>query len=203
MDALAADLSDYHLLHSARADMLRRLGMTEQARRSYTRALELATNASERRFLEAGLASWRTRALPSNERTRVETGIILFAHGSTVGSANDAVFDVARHLAADGGYRHVEVAFLDCAPPTLADAASALVADGIERIVVIPYFLTLGIHLQRDLPRIIEEFTGIHKHVSVEVTPPLDGHPALVEILLDRARSAACEEENRAVRQAD
>lgn len=120
----------------------------------------------------------------------MSTGIILFAHGSTVASANEAVFQTASRFARSGGYEHVEVAFLDCAPPRLADAAHALATRGVTHIVVIPYFLTLGIHLQRDLPRIIGEFTSIHTGVSMEVAPPLDGHPALLEILLDRARAA-------------
>ncbi|HEY4363018.1 MAG TPA: RNA polymerase sigma factor [Bryobacteraceae bacterium] len=51
LDTLAADLADYHLFHSAKADLLRRLGEKEEAAKSYTRALELATNESERRFL--------------------------------------------------------------------------------------------------------------------------------------------------------
>ena len=58
IDSLVArgDLEDYHLLHSARADMLRRMGSTEEAAKAYTRALELATNSSERRFLQRRLA---------------------------------------------------------------------------------------------------------------------------------------------------
>ncbi len=57
IDALAAagDLADYHLLHAARADLLRRLGATADAAASYARALALVTNASERRFLERRL----------------------------------------------------------------------------------------------------------------------------------------------------
>jgi len=49
------DLDNYHLLHAARADMLRRLGSAEEAAKSYTRALALVTNDSERRFLERRL----------------------------------------------------------------------------------------------------------------------------------------------------
>jgi RNA polymerase sigma-70 factor (ECF subfamily) len=45
-------LNDYHLLHAARADLLRRLDRREEAEEAYGRALELATNAAERRFLE-------------------------------------------------------------------------------------------------------------------------------------------------------
>ncbi|MBZ5720011.1 MAG: RNA polymerase sigma factor [Acidobacteriia bacterium] len=57
IDQLAATnhLDNYHLLHAARADLLRRIGSAEEAAESYKRALELATNDSERRFLERRL----------------------------------------------------------------------------------------------------------------------------------------------------
>jgi RNA polymerase sigma-70 factor (ECF subfamily) len=57
IDAVAAggDLDEYHLLHAARADLLRRAGLAAAAAASYARALELATNESERRFLERRL----------------------------------------------------------------------------------------------------------------------------------------------------
>jgi RNA polymerase sigma-70 factor (ECF subfamily) len=57
IDALAAegDLDNYHLLHSARADLLRRAGSSEEAAKSYGRALSLVTNDSERLFLERRL----------------------------------------------------------------------------------------------------------------------------------------------------
>ena len=57
IDVLAArgELSGYHLLHSARADMLRRLGRREEAGLAYARARDLATNEAERSFLERRL----------------------------------------------------------------------------------------------------------------------------------------------------
>jgi RNA polymerase sigma-70 factor (ECF subfamily) len=57
IDALAAtgELERYHLLHSARADLLRRLGDATEAAKSYARALALVTNDAERRFLERRL----------------------------------------------------------------------------------------------------------------------------------------------------
>jgi RNA polymerase sigma-70 factor (ECF subfamily) len=57
IDAILArgDLSDYHLAHSARADLCRRLGRMTEARASYERALALARQAPERRFLERRL----------------------------------------------------------------------------------------------------------------------------------------------------
>jgi len=62
IDALAAsgDLDSYHLLHAARADLLRRLGSGVAAEKSYRRALELVTNDSERRFLERRMREVQT-----------------------------------------------------------------------------------------------------------------------------------------------
>jgi len=48
-------LDGYHLLHSARADLLRRMGSKEESAKAYLRALDLVTNDSERRFLERRL----------------------------------------------------------------------------------------------------------------------------------------------------
>src|SRR5271156_1850827 len=56
-DLLAREhLSQYHLAHSARADMCRRLGRIPEARASYEEALTLAPQASDRRFLARRLA---------------------------------------------------------------------------------------------------------------------------------------------------
>ena len=59
IDQLAADghLDEYHLLHAARADLLRRMGSPVEAGASYRRALELVTNESEKRYLERRLKS--------------------------------------------------------------------------------------------------------------------------------------------------
>ena len=50
------DLGEYHLAHAARADLCRRLGRKAEARASYARALALARQEPERRFLERRLA---------------------------------------------------------------------------------------------------------------------------------------------------
>src|SRR5690349_20416667 len=57
IDALLAKgaLADYHLAHSARAELCRRLGRTADARASYERALALARQEPQRRFLERRL----------------------------------------------------------------------------------------------------------------------------------------------------
>ena len=118
------------------------------------------------------------------------TGIIVFAHGSRVEPANQAVRSVAAEFARAGGYPYVEAAFLELGDPSLDGAVSRLAGQGVEHIVVIPYFLTLGTHLERDLPRLVEDISNKNMGLRISVTPPLDGHPGLVEILKARAAAA-------------
>ena len=60
IDELGEDLEDYHLLHATRADLLRRTGNFKAAAESYQRARDLATNESERRFLDKRLQQMNT-----------------------------------------------------------------------------------------------------------------------------------------------
>ena len=120
----------------------------------------------------------------------MKTGVAIFAHGSAVETANDAVRDVVGQFAALGRFDLVEPSFLELGKPDLAGAVDKLIQRGASRVVVVPYFLTLGKHLQRDLPRIVAEIESIHPGVTITVTAPLDGHPALPQILFERAQEA-------------
>jgi RNA polymerase sigma-70 factor, ECF subfamily len=63
LDAVAArgELREYHLLHSARAALLERLGRDREALRAYEKALGLATLEPERRFLDRRISALRLR----------------------------------------------------------------------------------------------------------------------------------------------
>jgi sirohydrochlorin ferrochelatase len=121
------------------------------------------------------------------------TGYIVFAHGSSVESANDAVRSAAAEMARRGELKHVLAAYLEGGRPDLATAARELAERGAGRVVVIPYFLTLGLHLQRDLPKLVQAARRANPDLILEVTAPLDGHPAMVDALLERARTPVCE----------
>ena len=118
------------------------------------------------------------------------TGITVFGHGSSVETANQAVRDFTTQLGIRGGFPLIEPSFLELGRPDLPEAVRRLVDQGAARIIVIPYFLTVGIHLKRDLPRIVAELRLIYSGIEIEITEPMYGHPALVDVLLDRAKEA-------------
>jgi sirohydrochlorin cobaltochelatase len=130
------------------------------------------------------LGSFRkTPAGPPDRRA-----LVIFAHGSRVESANEGVRQVASELAQLGSFRNVVAAFLELGEPDLAGAVACLAEIGIREVVVIPYFLTLGLHLERDLPQLIAAVAATHPDLVIRVTAPMEGHPALLQILLDRAK---------------
>ncbi len=116
------------------------------------------------------------------------TGIAIFAHGSSVDTANEAVRRFTAGLARHGQFELIETSFLELGKPDLPEAVRRLTERGATQVVVVPYFLTLGIHLKRDLPRIVNELRNIYPGIRFEIAEPMDGHPALLEVLLDRAK---------------
>jgi sirohydrochlorin ferrochelatase len=116
------------------------------------------------------------------------TAYIVFAHGSSVESANEAVRAVSSEAARRGGWTLYETAFLGGGRPNLEEAVAKLAAEGAADIVVIPYFLTSGLHLERDLPALIGEIRRARPHVAIRATEPLDGHPGLIDAVLDRSK---------------
>lgn len=117
-------------------------------------------------------------------------GFIVFAHGSRIESANEGVRTLAAAFGRAGGFEYVEAAFLELGQPDLGGAVARLVERGVRRIAVIPYFLTLGIHLERDLPALVKQLMAASPGVEIQVTRPLEGHDALLQILLDRSKEA-------------
>ena len=117
------------------------------------------------------------------------TGIIVFAHGSRIEPANEAVRKAAAELARAGEYANVEAAFLELGRPDIEEAADLLVARGMQRLIIVPYFLTPGMHLERDLPVLVDRISKKNRNIQVLVTESLDGHPGLVQILADRVRT--------------
>ena len=115
-------------------------------------------------------------------------GLIVFGHGSSIEQANEGVRRVAEATARRCGLSLWEAAFLELAQPNLEKAVAALVEKGAGKIVVAPYFLTMGVHLQRDLPNIMQEISARHPNVNLICSPPLDRHPGLVDILADRVQ---------------
>jgi sirohydrochlorin ferrochelatase len=118
----------------------------------------------------------------------MKTGILLFAHGSPVEEANRGVHDLAAKIEAAGPYSYVRAAFLDSTQPDLNTGVRQAAEAGLERLIIIPFFLTVGLHLRRDLPKLVAAAQEEHPGIQVNVGQSLEGHPLMPSMILSRVR---------------
>ena len=115
-----------------------------------------------------------------------DLGIILVDHGSKRDEANALLEDVAQLFRGATEARIVEIAHMELAEPTIAQAFARCVSLGAKRVVVHPYFLAPGRHSTSDIPRMVAEAAAAHPTVAYTVTAPLGLDPRMSNIILDR-----------------
>ncbi len=117
--------------------------------------------------------------------------LLLIAHGSRHAEANADLHHVAGQIRERGEYAIVEAAFLELAEPDIHQAGTRCVEQGAGHVLLIPYFLSAGVHVRRDLQAAQEQLSRLHPHVKFRLADPLGRHPLLLDVVLDRARGAA------------
>jgi sirohydrochlorin ferrochelatase len=120
----------------------------------------------------------------------VKTALLLIAHGSRQAEANGDLHALAGRLRSTGHYAVIEPAFLELAEPTIDDAGRRCVAQGAKRVIMLPYFLSAGVHVRRDLQAHRKKFAREFPEVAFALAEPLGPHPLLDEIAVQRAAEA-------------
>jgi len=116
----------------------------------------------------------------------MKTAILLMAHGSRIPEANDAVREIAKMVKEISGYPIVEVSFREMHLPSIQQGIDACVAQGAERILLLPYFLFTGAHVQEDLPEEMAMARERYPNVEFAMGSHLGVHRKLAEIVTER-----------------
>lgn len=119
------------------------------------------------------------------------TALLLIAHGSRHAAANDDLHHLAQCMRATERFGVVAAAFLELAEPTIEHAAGHCIEKGADHIILLPYFLSAGVHVQRDLQGHRDRLAATYPQASIVLAEPLGRHPLLVDIVLQRACNAA------------
>jgi sirohydrochlorin ferrochelatase len=114
--------------------------------------------------------------------------IVLAGHGSRSDEANASLLALARTLGDELGVP-VFAGYLEMAEPTIPAALRAARDAGAERLVLLPFFLSPGMHVRRDLEEIAEA-SRAELGVPIDVADFLGAHPAIPRLLADIARAA-------------
>jgi sirohydrochlorin ferrochelatase len=122
--------------------------------------------------------------------TEPTKALLLIAHGSRRAEANADLEFVADGLRRRGRYPVVRVAYLELAEPTIAAGGAGCVADGAGEVILVPYFLSAGVHVRDDLEAARAELAGRFPGVTFRLAGPLGRHPLLLDVVEQRAREA-------------
>lgn len=115
--------------------------------------------------------------------------LLLIAHGSRNPQANADLHHLARGLRASG-YSIVVPSYLELAEPSIEAGGQDCVSQGATQVVMVPYFLSSGVHVLRDLTRARDDLAAANPHVEFILAEPLGNHPLILTVVAERAREA-------------
>lgn len=120
----------------------------------------------------------------------MHTALLLIAHGSREAEANADLHHVVEALRREGAYPVVEACFLELAEPDIDAGAARCVSQCAARVLLVPYFLSAGVHVRRDLAQARARLDERYPNVAFRLAEPLGRHPLLVQVVAERARAA-------------
>ncbi len=109
--------------------------------------------------------------------------LLLVAHGSRLETSNREVEQLVLAVGAQARFDRVECAFLELAEPDIPTGIGRCVEAGADSIVVVPYFLAAGTHVQHDIPAMVEEARERYPDCRFELTDHIGAAALMPELI--------------------
>ncbi|PKO39384.1 MAG: cobalamin biosynthesis protein CbiX [Betaproteobacteria bacterium HGW-Betaproteobacteria-6] len=119
------------------------------------------------------------------------TALILFAHGARDPEWANPMRRVQAAVRQRMSKVPVELAFLEFMAPNLADCVAGLVAQGADKIVVMPMFVARGGHLKKETPEMIEVLRSTYPKVEFSLGNAIGEHELVVQAMATAALEVA------------
>lgn len=113
----------------------------------------------------------------------MKRGLLLFAHGARDPRWALPFEDIARRVSAGDPSIAVTLSYLEFMSPGLVEAGAALVAQGCERVEVLPLFLGAGGHVRKDVPNLMAQLQQAHPQVRWVLRPTIGEEEPVIEAM--------------------
>lgn len=126
-------------------------------------------------------------------------GLLLVGHGSRLQYNKELITTTAEMMKANGGDYLIKSCFLEYSNPTVSEGLDTMSKEDLEILIVVPLFLAKGIHILRDIPKLLGLPAGKKRGTfaleSGRVIPlvyaePIGIDPLLAELMLKNAENA-------------
>ncbi|MEW5301459.1 MAG: hypothetical protein WDW36_004319 [Sanguina aurantia] len=79
---------------------------------------------------------------------------------------------------------------MEIAEPTIAQAIGKCVSRGAQRVIIAPYFLSRGRHIQEDIPALVAEARALYPDITLTVAEPIGIDPLMAQLISNRVQVA-------------
>lgn len=114
----------------------------------------------------------------------MKTALLIVDHGSRKSDAHEHLAWVAEQVKLRRPGLPVYVAHMELASPSIAQALAACAADGVEDLLVHPFFLVPGLHAAEDVPRLVTAAALAHPRLRVRVTEATGSVAGIADLIL-------------------
>jgi len=113
--------------------------------------------------------------------------VILFSHGSLLCGAGEALDAHAERIRQLGKWPLVTVGYMNYSEPSFLDAVKKCYDNGVNSIIVVPFFLIPGYFVRKSLPELIAEAQTAHPELSFKIARALGFDVRLADAILESA----------------
>ncbi len=125
-------------------------------------------------------------------------GVLAIGHGSKLPYNKEIVESVANNIAGKHTDVVVKVGFMNMNEPSIEDALASFAGTGVTTIAAVPVFLASGVHITKDIPKILGLEDGSEKtsiqldgnNVTIVYGKPLGGDELIADLVFKRAQEA-------------
>jgi len=136
----------------------------------------------------------------------MKKGIMIIGHGSRY-NYNKWIIEEQKKRLEERGFKNVYIGFNETTYPLVDDTLKEMVANGIDEVVAIPFFIASGLHITRDIPKKLGIPSGSEKAtvnvsgktVRIRYERPFGNDPALAAILSERIEELSIGDWNRGI----
>ena len=116
--------------------------------------------------------------------------LLLVAHGSRREESNLEVASLSKKMAkfSSNPFDKVMPAFLEFASPSIPEAIGKCNKMGANSITVLPYFLSAGVHINRDIPSEVENASQHFPNLNITIANYFGSREEIAELLMKTAQ---------------
>jgi sirohydrochlorin ferrochelatase len=126
----------------------------------------------------------------SAENDPATVGVVIVDHGSKKKTSNDMLLEFVDVYKKTTGRSNVQPAHMEIAEPSISQAIAACVSQGARTVIIAPYFLSKGRHIQEDIPALVQEAQEQHPHVECLIAAPIGVDPLMAQLIESRVAQA-------------